>query len=99
MTPMPVDKPATHFPISLQETKLSEDPKKRNPGLNEFQKAQRAADGKKAMQEYQSESIAMRAKTERLKALREARDAAEEAAPKPVVAPKKAAKKVAGKKK
>jgi hypothetical protein len=54
---------------------------------------QRAEDGKKAMSEYESERIAVLAKTARLKALRLARDAAEAAAPK-VVAP---AKKKAGK--
>ena len=42
----------------------------------EARKATRAADGKKAMFEYDANAAAMRAKTERLRALRLARDAA-----------------------
>lgn len=41
----------------------------------QFKKIQRAQDGKKAMAEYEAAGIAMRAKTEKLKALRLARDA------------------------
>jgi hypothetical protein len=65
----------------------------------EFKKIQRAEDGKKAMTEYESEGAAIRAKTERLRALRLARDAAEQnAPPKPAAAVKKApAKKGKGK--
>ncbi len=51
----------------------------------QFAKAQRANDAKKATSEYETAAKAMRAKTERLKALRLARDAAtpqEPAAPK-----------------
>ena len=46
----------------------------------QFKKAQRAEDGKKAMSEYEAEGLATRAKTAKLKALRLARDAAEQAA-------------------
>jgi len=42
----------------------------------QFKKLQRDADGKKAMLEYEAEGIATRAKTEKLRALRLARDAA-----------------------
>lgn len=43
----------------------------------QFAKLQRAEDGKKAMSEYEAERAAVRAKTERLRALRLARDAAQ----------------------
>ncbi len=46
----------------------------------QFNKLQRAEDGKKAMSEYEADRIATRTKTERLKAMRLARDAAEKAA-------------------
>lgn len=46
----------------------------------QFKKAQRAEDGRKALSEYEAEQAAVLAKTERLKALRLARDAAEKAA-------------------
>ena len=56
----------------------------------QFAKIQRANDAKKATSEYESTAAALRAKTERLKALRLARDAA---APPPVpAAPKRKAK-------
>jgi hypothetical protein len=55
---------------------------------------QRAEDAKKAMSDYEMEAAAVRAKTERLRALRLARDAA--APPKP---PAPAKKKAAGAKK
>lgn len=55
----------------------------------QFKKLQRADDGKKAMSEYEAERVAIRAKTERLRALRLARDAA--ATPPPAAAPKKKA--------
>ena len=73
------------------------DNSKKNEANIQFNKAQRAEDGKKAMSEYESAAAATRVKTERLRALRLARDAAEGAAPaKPAAAPKKkaAAKKV-----
>jgi hypothetical protein len=58
----------------------------------QFAKLQRADDAKKAMSDYESEAVALRKKTERLKALRLARDAA--APPLEPAAPKrKAAKK------
>ena len=55
----------------------------------QFKKLQKSVDGKKAMSEYETEQAAVRAKTERLKALRLARDAAEEAAPAKAPAAKK----------
>jgi hypothetical protein len=67
------------------------DKSKKDDAQAQFQKLQRAEDGKKAMTEYEAEGIAVRAKTERLRALRLARDAAEAAAAPP--------KKTAGKKK
>ena len=60
----------------------------------EFKKALRDQDAKKALSEYDAEGAALRAKTERLRALRLARDAA---APKPEPAVKKT--KAAAKKK
>ena len=61
----------------------------------QFNKLQRAEDGKKAMSEYEADRVALRSKTERLKAMRLARDAAEKAAvsDEPASAPKKPAKK------
>jgi hypothetical protein len=56
----------------------------------QFAKAQRAQDAKKATQEYESSAAAIRAKTERLKALRLQRDAANPPVP---AAPKRKAKK------
>jgi len=44
-------------------------------------KAQQAEDGKKAMLDYEAEAVALRARTEKLRALRLARDAAAPAAP------------------
>jgi hypothetical protein len=65
-----------------QETTLAEKSKK-DDAQAQFQKLQRAEDGKKAMSEYEAEGVATRAKTERLRALRLARDAAEAAAAPP----------------
>jgi hypothetical protein len=57
-------------------------------------RARQAEDGKKAMAEYEANAAATRAKTEKLRALRLARDAAEAAAPQPVAKTKaKATKK------
>jgi hypothetical protein len=57
----------------------------------QFAKINRANDAKKAMSEYETAAVALRAKTERLKALRLARDAA---TPAPAAAaPKRKAKK------
>ena len=58
----------------------------------QFAKSQRAQDAKKATQEYESSAAAIRAKTERLRALRLERDAAN---PQPVVVPKRKTKKKA----
>jgi hypothetical protein len=59
---------------------------KKDEANAQFAKVQRAEDAKKAMSDYESEAVAVRAKTERLRALRLARDAAipqkEPAAPK-----------------
>ena len=58
----------------------------------QFAKMQRAQDAKKATSEYESMAAALRAKTEKLKALRLARDAA--APPQPAAAKRKPSKKV-----
>jgi len=68
------------------------DHSKKNDADAQFAKAQRAEDGRKAMSGYESEAAATRAKTERLRALRLARDAAGIPPPaKPKAAAKKAA--------
>ena len=69
---------------------MADDPSKLRAEI----RARQAEDGKKAMAEYEASAAATRAKTEKLKALRLARDAAEQSAP-PVAKPakKKAAKK------
>jgi hypothetical protein len=68
------------------------DHSKKDTAGTEITKAQRAQDGKIAMQEYEAEAAAVRAKTERLRALRLARDAAlPPAAPKAAAAPRKKA--------
>jgi hypothetical protein len=46
-------------------------------------RARQAEDGKKAMAEYEASAAATRVKTEKLRALRLAKEAAEAAAPKP----------------
>jgi len=53
---------------------------KKFDGNAQFAKLQRADDAKKAASEYESNAVALRAKTERLRALRLARDAAAPAA-------------------
>jgi hypothetical protein len=69
------------------------DNKKTEAANIQFKKAQRAEEGKKAMAEYESAAVALRAKTERLKALRLEKEAAEGAAPEePAAAPKRAKK-------
>lgn len=68
-----------------QEPALANNPK--TPAEGQIAKAQRQADGKKAMAEYEASAEAMRAKTEKLRALRLARDAANP----PAAAPKKTA--------
>jgi hypothetical protein len=57
-------------------------------------RARQAEDGKKAMAEYEASAAATRVKTEKLRALRLARDAAEQSA-EPVPKKKKAAAKKA----
>jgi hypothetical protein len=52
------------------------DHSKKDAAGAELRKAQRAQDGKNAMLEYEAEAIAVRARTERLRAQRLARDAA-----------------------
>lgn len=47
----------------------------------ELRKAQQAEDGRKAMRDYEAEAAAVRAKTEKLRALRLAREAAAPPAP------------------
>ncbi len=64
---------------------------KKYDGNAQFAKMQRADDAKKAASEYESNAAALRAKTERLKALRLARDAA--APPPAPAAPKGRSKK------
>jgi hypothetical protein len=63
------------------------DNSKKDEAQRQFNKLQKVEDGKKAMSEYEAEAAAIRAKTERLRALRLARDAALETAPAPAKAP------------
>jgi hypothetical protein len=77
----------------MQETRLA-DHSKKGEAQAQFTKAQKAEEGKKAMAEYEAQGIAIRAKTERLKALRLAREAEQAKIP---VKPKAPAKKKAGK--
>ena len=62
-------------------------------------RARQAEDGKKAMAEYEASAAATRVKTEKLRALRLAKEAAEQAAPKPVKAKAKSKSTPAKKKK
>jgi hypothetical protein len=66
---------------------------KKNKANVQFAKLQRADDARKATSEYETAAAALRARTERLKALRLARDAA---APRPAPAKRKSKKKSAG---
>jgi hypothetical protein len=75
-----------------KEIGLSDDSKTQRADA-QFRKLQRAEDGKKAMSEYEAEGVAMRAKTAKLRALRLARDSAEQAAAPPPSVPVKKAKK------
>jgi len=59
----------------------------------QFRKAQQAKDGKAAMAEYEANAAAVRANTQRLRALRIARDAVAEKAAPTVAAKSKPAKK------
>jgi hypothetical protein len=76
-----------------QETALADRANKNDPQAH-LRKMERAADGKKAMAEYEAEADAMRAKTEKLRALR----LAHEAANPPALKAKGAAKKASAKK-
>ncbi len=62
---------------------------KKNEAYVQFAKLQRAADAKNATSDYETTAAALRAKTERLRALRLERDAA---APKAAPAPKRKSK-------
>ena len=62
-------------------------------------RARQAEDGKKAMAEYEASAAATRAKTEKLKALRLAKEASEAAAPKPAAKTKSKTKAKPGAKK
>ena len=82
---------------------MAEQSKKDEPQA-QFTKEQKAEEGRKAMAEYEAAAIAVRAKTERLKAMRLAREAelAKNAPPKSATRKKgakagKAAKAAAGK--
>ncbi len=78
---------------------MADDVKSDNKASAELRKMQQAEDGKKAMLDYEAEAAAMRAKTEKLRALRLARDAAAPPAPakkKASPAKKKAAKAIEG---
>jgi hypothetical protein len=68
-----------------QETNMADQAKKADA---QIKKLERAEDGKKAMSEYEAEIAATYAKTERLRALRLAREAEQQAAAK--AAPAKA---------
>jgi hypothetical protein len=75
------------------------DRSKKDEAQLQFSKLQKAEDGKKAMSEYEAQAAAIRAKTERLRALRLARDAEQEASPSPGPAKTAGAKKPSAKKK
>jgi hypothetical protein len=62
-----------------EEIALADDSKKLLANA-QFRKVQRAEDGKKAMAEYETDAVAVRAKTARLKELRLAQEAAVAAA-------------------
>jgi hypothetical protein len=84
--------------LTRQQELTVADKSKKDDAKAQILKVQRAEDGKKAMSEYEAEGAAVRAKTERLRALRLARDAAEQAAPpKKAAAKKKASKPAKGK--
>jgi hypothetical protein len=72
-----------------KEGEMAEKPDKHEANA-QFAKIQRANDAKKATSEYEATAAALRLKTERLKALRLARDAAEPVQVK--TAPKRKAK-------
>ena len=59
---------------------MTDDTKERKWAEAQFKKEERATEGAKAMSEYKAEREAERAKTERLKALRLAKEASDEIA-------------------
>jgi hypothetical protein len=65
------------------------DKSKKHDASIQFAKLHRAEDAKKATSEYETAATALRAKTERLRALRLARDAELAAVPKPSTPAKK----------
>jgi hypothetical protein len=66
---------ASPYETHTQEVILADDVSKARAEA-QFRKAQQAKDGKAAMAEYEARAAAVRANTERLRALRLARDAA-----------------------
>lgn len=56
------------------------DQSRKEAAQSQFKTPRKADDGKKAMAEYEAQAIALRAKTERLRALRLAHEAAQQAA-------------------
>jgi hypothetical protein len=73
---------------SQRETHLANNAKSLSAAEIQFKKTQNVVDGKKTVIGYEADAIAANKKTERLKALRLARDAAEAAA-KPAAPPKR----------
>jgi hypothetical protein len=80
--------------LSVHEGDEMADKPKKDDAQAQLAKAQRAEDAKRAMSDYELEAVAVRAKTERLRALRLARDAAVPV--KPPATPKVKKKKPAG---
>ena len=70
---------------------------KHDKAAAEARKSQQAADGKKAMLDYEAEAAALRARTEKLRAMRLAREAAAPPPPPKKAAAKKTASKKSGK--
>jgi hypothetical protein len=71
---------------------MADDVKSDNKASSELRKLQQAEEGKKAMLDYEAEVAATRAKTEKLRALRLARDAAAPPPPAKKAPAKKGAK-------
>ena len=83
--------------IHQRESALT-DHSRKNAGRDQF-KVQRADDAKKALSEYEADAAAVAAKTERLRALRLAKEAAEaKATPRKTAPPRKKAAKPSGEK-
>ena len=68
---------------------MADDVKSDNKASAELRKLQQAEDGKKAMLDYEAEAAALRARTEKLRALRLAREAAAPPAPAKTKSPAK----------